>query len=222
MIIGRDVELRARLARLLKTGGYRVETAESASHARRIGFAGIALAIVAPDGRNPVERSPLKELRAEIGNVLLAAARGSKRDPHFDLLDVRDENGLLARVAETLAVSGLPRPVLAEGLDALVASGLAFRRGVPPDANYISKHALMQEATYETLPRSRRVSLHATTAAALEREPESAPLPELLAHHYAQASMPLQAVHYLLLAGSKLRRGQPCRRHERIFYVVRN
>ena len=39
MIVGREVELRARLARLLKAGGYRVEIAESASHASRIGFA---------------------------------------------------------------------------------------------------------------------------------------------------------------------------------------
>jgi TolB-like protein/Flp pilus assembly protein TadD len=103
MIVGRDVELRARLARLLKAGGYRVEIAESASHARRIGFAGIALAIVAPDGANPEERGPLQELRTEIGNVLLVAAPGAKRDPNSDLLDVTDETGLLARVAEALA-----------------------------------------------------------------------------------------------------------------------
>ncbi|HTV32767.1 MAG TPA: AAA family ATPase, partial [Methylocella sp.] len=103
MIVGRDVELRARLARLLKVGDYRVEIAESASHACRIGFAGIALAIVAPDDRNPEERGPLQELQAEIGNVLLVAAPGSKRDPHSDLLDVTDETGLLARVAEALA-----------------------------------------------------------------------------------------------------------------------
>jgi DNA-binding response OmpR family regulator len=103
MIVGRDVELRAQLARLLKAGGYRVEIAESAAHARRIGFAGIALAIVAPDGRGPEERGLLQELRTGVGNVLLLAAPGSKHDPNSDLLDATDENGLLARVAEALA-----------------------------------------------------------------------------------------------------------------------
>jgi two-component system OmpR family response regulator len=103
MIVGRDVGLRAQLARLLKAGGYRVEIAESASHASRIGFAGIALAIVAPDGRGPAERGVIQELRAAVGSVLLVAAPNSKRDPYFDLLDVTDETGLLARVTEVLA-----------------------------------------------------------------------------------------------------------------------
>ncbi len=103
MIVSRDVELRARLARLLKAGGYRVEIAESVSHARRVGFAGIALAIVAADGRGPHERGALQELRAAVGSVLLVAVPGSKRDLHSDLLDITDEAGLLARVAEALA-----------------------------------------------------------------------------------------------------------------------
>jgi len=103
MIVGRDVGLRAQLARLLKAGGYRVEIAENASHACRIGFAGIGLAIVAPDGRGPEERGLIQELRAAVGSVLLLGAPGSKRDPHSDLLDVTDETGLLARVAEALA-----------------------------------------------------------------------------------------------------------------------
>ena len=105
MIVGRDVRLRAQLARLLKAGGYRVEIAESASHASRIGFAGIALAIVAPDGRGPTERGLIQELRAAIGSVLLVAAPNSKRDPHSDVLDVSDETGLLARVTEALAAA---------------------------------------------------------------------------------------------------------------------
>ncbi len=103
MIVARDVGLRAQLARLLKAGGYRVEIAESASHACRIGFAGTALAIVVPDGSGPAERGLLQELRAAVGNVLLVAATSSKREPDSDLLDLTDEAGLLARVAEALA-----------------------------------------------------------------------------------------------------------------------
>ena len=103
MIVGRDVGVRARLARLLKAGGYRVEIAESASHACRIGFAGIALAIVAPDGHGPEERGFLQELRAAVGSVLLVAASSSNRDHYSELMDIADETRLLAQVAKALA-----------------------------------------------------------------------------------------------------------------------
>ena len=58
MVIGRDVAQRAHLARLLRGSGYRVEIAESAAHACRIGFDGIELAIVAPDGLGPGGKRP--------------------------------------------------------------------------------------------------------------------------------------------------------------------
>ncbi len=102
MVVGRDAGQRAVLARLLKRGGYRVEIAESAAHAGRIGFAGIALAIVAPEGLGPEDRGLIQELRATVGSVLLIGSPGSKREHRADLLDVSNEAGLLARVAETL------------------------------------------------------------------------------------------------------------------------
>ena len=103
MVVGRDVGQRARLARLLNGGGYRVEIAESVSHACRIGFAGIALAIVAPDGLGPAGRGLIQDLRAAVGTVLLVGAPGRQRERRSDLLDISDEAGLLARVAEALA-----------------------------------------------------------------------------------------------------------------------
>ncbi len=102
MVVGRDVGQRAHLARLLNGAGYRVEIAESASHAWRIGFAGIALAIVAPEGLGPEGRGLIQELRATVGGVLLVGVPGGKRQLRTDLLHVSDETGLLARVAETL------------------------------------------------------------------------------------------------------------------------
>ena len=68
MIVGRDVALRARLARLLNGGSYHVEIAENAEHARRVGLEGVALAIVAPEG---LGEGNLEELRAAVGSVLL-------------------------------------------------------------------------------------------------------------------------------------------------------
>ena len=108
LIVGRDVGQRARLAQVLGQGGYRVEIGESASHASRIGFAGIALAIVAPEGLGPDGRGLIQELRAGVGRVLLVGTPLGKRAPRSDLLDVADETGLLARVAAELAPAPEP------------------------------------------------------------------------------------------------------------------
>ena len=115
MVVGRDVAQRAHLARLLSGSGYRVEIAESAAHACRIGFDGIELAIVAPDGLGPTGRGLVQDLRAAVGRVLLVAAPGDKDERHGHLGDVSDEAGLLARVAEALAPAAEPEalePVL--------------------------------------------------------------------------------------------------------------
>ena len=115
MVVGRDVAQRARLARLLSGSGYRVEIAESAAHACRIGFDGIELAIVAPDGLGPAGRGLVQDLRAAVGRVLLVAAPGDKGEWHGHLRDVSDEAGLLAWVAEALIPTHEPesvRPVL--------------------------------------------------------------------------------------------------------------
>ena len=54
------------------------------------------------------------------------------------------------------AVAGMPQQKLDEALDQLASAELIFRRGMPPDAEYTFKHALVQDAAYSTLLRSRR------------------------------------------------------------------
>ncbi len=68
------------------------------------------------------------------------------------------------------AVAGLGESALAEALEELVGSGLAFRRGSPPEASYTFKHALVQDAAYHSLLKARRQQLHARIAAAMETE----------------------------------------------------
>ena len=46
--------------------------------------------------------------------------------------------------------------------------GLAFRRGTPPDATYTFKHALVQDAAYDLLLKSRRQELHGKIARVIE------------------------------------------------------
>jgi predicted ATPase/DNA-binding winged helix-turn-helix (wHTH) protein len=89
------------------------------------------------------------------------------------------------------AVSHLPEERLQSALTRLVASELVFQRGMPPDAVYSFKHALVQDAAHGSLLRKARQQLHAQIAAALETDsPElTENQPELLAWHYAEAGL---------------------------------
>jgi predicted ATPase len=84
-----------------------------------------------------------------------------------------------------------------------VRAELVYRRGTPPDAEYTFKHALVQDAAYGTLLRSRRQQLHARITMILEgRFPEIvAAQPALLSHHCAEAGMMEKAIGYCLKAG---------------------
>src|SRR5262249_6213971 len=97
----------------------------------------------------------------------------------------------------------LPEHRLQEGLQSLVQSGLLYCRGTPPDAGYLFKHALLQDAVHETLLRGKRRELHARIAAVLEeRFPDVAQRqPGLLAHHYTEAGSLEHAVVYWGRAG---------------------
>ena len=101
------------------------------------------------------------------------------------------------------AVSTLPDRDLQDALGRLVAAELIFQRGVPPDATYLFKHALIQDAAYETLIRSRRHQLHSQIACVLEeRFPTIVQSePQQLAHHYAEAGQWEKAAKYSLVAG---------------------
>jgi class 3 adenylate cyclase/predicted ATPase len=103
------------------------------------------------------------------------------------------------------AVAGLPQPALDQVVDQLVAAGLVFRRGAPPQTSYIFKHALVQDTAYGSLLISRRQQLHARIAQVLEgRFPETAVTePELLAHHFGQAGLTEKAVEYHEQAGRR-------------------
>jgi tetratricopeptide (TPR) repeat protein len=101
------------------------------------------------------------------------------------------------------AVAPMPQPQLDDALGQLVGAELIYRRGTPPDAEYTFKHALVQDAAYSTLLRSRRTQLHARIAATLEgRLPDIVTAqPALLAHHCEEAGLVEKAVEYWLAAG---------------------
>jgi class 3 adenylate cyclase/tetratricopeptide (TPR) repeat protein len=102
------------------------------------------------------------------------------------------------------AVSGLDRATLGQALDQLVDAELIYRRGAPPDAIYEFKHALVQDAAYNSLLRSKRQQLHRRIAETVEARfgelVESKP--ELLAHHLREAGLPAKAFPYAMQAGA--------------------
>jgi tetratricopeptide (TPR) repeat protein len=103
------------------------------------------------------------------------------------------------------STTDLPEPQLREALDRLTNAGLMFVRGTPPEASYLFKHALVQDAAYGTLLRSPRQRLHRRIAATLEeRFPEIVlAQPALLARHCQEARLAEQAGVYWLKAGQQ-------------------
>src|ERR1700723_2074791 len=87
------------------------------------------------------------------------------------------------------AVAPMPQAQLDDALMQLTASGLAFRRGTPPDAIYTFKHALVQDAAYDSLLKSRRQELHDKIARIIEQRFPAIKTtePEVLAHHFTAA-----------------------------------
>ncbi len=97
----------------------------------------------------------------------------------------------------------LAEPELQEALRRLVEAGLVFQRGAPPAAEYLFKHALVQDTAYSTLLRGPRQALHRRIAEALEqRVPDLVQTrPEIVAHHYGEAAIADKAITYWLRAG---------------------
>ncbi len=96
------------------------------------------------------------------------------------------------------AVSPWDEDTLQRGLHQLVEAEFLYQQGLPPQATYVFKHALIQDAAYQSLLRSTRQQHHQRIAQVLaEHFPETAETqPELVAHHYTEAGLREQAIPY--------------------------
>ena len=101
------------------------------------------------------------------------------------------------------AVAPMPQAQLDDALAQLSESGLAFRRGTPPDAVYTFKHALVQDAAYDSLLKSRRQELHGKIARVIEQRFPNIKTtePEVLAHHLTAAGLAEAAIPLWQAAG---------------------
>jgi predicted ATPase/class 3 adenylate cyclase len=101
------------------------------------------------------------------------------------------------------AVSQLDEPTLQRELGRLVDAELLYQRGLPPQATYLFKHALIRDIAYESLLRSTRQGYHQRVTQVLAAQfPETAATqPELLAQHCTEAGLNAPAVRYWYQAG---------------------
>ncbi len=96
------------------------------------------------------------------------------------------------------AVASLSPEDLDAALQRLTVSGLVSRRGTPPIATYAFKHALVQDAAYATMLKSRRRQLHASIANVLVKQfpVVTEARPEVVAHHFTEAGFASEAIDY--------------------------
>src|SRR6516162_5021229 len=94
---------------------------------------------------------------------------------------------------------------LRAGIGGLVEAGLVFQRGIPPQAMFLFKHALVQEAAYSSLLRTVRQGLHARIADVLLSTggEQAAVAPEVIAHHSESGGRSAEAIAYWREAGEQ-------------------
>ena len=98
------------------------------------------------------------------------------------------------------SAAGFDELRLQAALDRLTEADLLFADGAPPTAAYRFKHALIQDAAYENLLKSRRQALHRRAAEALR---DANAEPEALAHHFTEAGLDDLAVEWWGKAGDQ-------------------
>jgi class 3 adenylate cyclase/predicted ATPase len=103
------------------------------------------------------------------------------------------------------ALAGMEDAALQAALEKLADADIVLVQGLPPDSDYRFKHALIQDAAYENLLKSRRQVLHRRVAEILrDRFSTTATAePELLAHHFTQAGMTEAAIEWWGTAGQR-------------------
>jgi class 3 adenylate cyclase/predicted ATPase len=156
------------------------------------------------------DRDGRYELTAPLGSLAIPA---TLHDSLMARLDRLPEAKPVAQLAATIgrefsyallrAVSPLSEAALTQELARLVDAELLYQRGLPPSAQYTFKHALIQEAAYQSLLRSTRQQSHRRIVGVLaEQFPEIGEShPELMAHHYSEAGLVAEAIPYWQRAG---------------------
>lgn len=148
-----------------------------------------------------------------MGTLMSHAIPTTLQDLIMARLDRMEGDREVAQIAATIgrnfsyellaAVSNLDRPVLDAELQKLVQAEILFEKGRPPRSGYIFKHALLEDALYNGLVKSKRQQYHGRIAEALETQEAAKLEPELVAYHFIEAGRIEKAIPYLLAAGTR-------------------
>ena len=138
----------------------------------------------------------------------LLTARLDKLGPSKEIAQTAATIGREFSYRLLAAVAPLSGASLQSTLDHIGSCGLISIRGEPPHATYAFKHALVQDAAYATMVRSKREQLHSRIANALMTEfPEEVEAqPELIVYHLARAGLNEKAIEFLRKAGQAIER----------------
>ena len=168
--------------------------------------------IIARTDGMPLFVEELTKTILETGETTIPASLHDSLMARLDRIpDVKDTAQLAACIGREFtyalleAIGGKAETELRANLDKLAAAEIVFRHGTPPEARYSFKHALVQDAAYQSILKSKRQLIHGRIAEMLEeRFPEIvASEPELLAYHYTGARRIEPAVEYWQKAGER-------------------
>ncbi len=103
------------------------------------------------------------------------------------------------------SVANVDEPRLQQELARLTDAELLYQRGTPPDATYVFKHALIQEAAYHSLLKSARHQYHRRIAEVMARDfpAEAEAQPEYVAMHFTEGGDGVSAVQWWQRAGRR-------------------
>jgi class 3 adenylate cyclase/predicted ATPase len=101
------------------------------------------------------------------------------------------------------ALAGMEDAALQAALEKLADADIVLVQGLPPESDYRFKHALIQDAAYENLLKSRRQVLHRRVAEILRDRFAATAEPEALAYHFTQAGLTEQAIEWWGTAGQR-------------------
>ena len=152
------------------------------------------------------------ELVSPLQEVTIPATLQDSLRARLDRLNTAQE---IAQIGATIgrefsyellqAVSPLEEETLQQGLRQLAAADLVSQKGLPPQAQYVFKHALIQDSAYQSMLRSTRQHYHHQIAQVLEERfaELTEAQPELVAHHLTEAGLIAQAIPYWQRAGQR-------------------
>src|SRR5579883_339173 len=108
---------------------------------------------------------------------------------------------------EVLAAVAGDGPSVQAELTKLARAEILYSKGRPPRCTYVFKHALLEDALYNSLVKAKRQQLHQRIGEVLETQfPQTAETqPELLGHHFTEAGLTEKAIGYWLKAGQRSR-----------------